>query len=44
MAGLERKIGGIGEHTAAGAVDFGGYYLIKHSVIIALFGADGSVV
>lgn len=37
----KRNIRGIGEGAAAGAVDFGGDYLVKHTAIIALFGALG---
>ena len=35
VAGHKRNVGGVGEGATAGAVDFGGYYLIKHTGIIA---------
>lgn len=38
VARHKRNLGGIGEGAAAGAVDFGGDYLVKHTAIIALFG------
>lgn len=38
MAGHKRDVRGIGERAAALAVDFGGDYLVEHTVIIALFG------
>lgn len=41
VARHKRNIRGIGEGAAAGAVDFGGDYLVEHTAIIALFGALG---
>ena len=38
----KRNVRGVGEGAAAGAVDFGGYYLVEHSGIIAWFGYDVS--
>lgn len=38
VARHKRNLGRIGERAAALAVDFGGDYLVKHTVIIALFG------